>query len=197
VGDLSFRVRGAYLESCNCEAICPCRMIDGVRGGRSTYGICYGALTWRIEQGHVGDVDVSGLGVALVYRYDDDETGAPWNLVLHVDAAGSDAQREALADVFLNRLADQPWIRKTRHVIGVRAAPIEIADGRVRVGTAVSLRATRPVETERAVACIVPGYDRGGRELYADELAVDDDPFRWELSGNCAFTSDFDYSAPA
>ena len=38
MGDLSYRVRGAYFESCNCEAICPCRKIGGVPGGRSTYG---------------------------------------------------------------------------------------------------------------------------------------------------------------
>ena len=34
-----------------------------------------------------------------------------------------------------------------------------------------------------------------GRELYADGLAVADEPFAWELSGNCAYESDFDYSA--
>ena len=42
-------------------------------------------------------------------------------------------------------------------------------------------------------ACGIPGYDRAGRELYADELVVDDGPFAWELSGNCAYASDFDY----
>ena len=24
-----WRIRGAYFESCNCEAICPCRMVGG------------------------------------------------------------------------------------------------------------------------------------------------------------------------
>ena len=43
------------------------------------------------------------------------------------------------------------------------------------------------------VACGIPGYDRAGHELYADELTVDDDPFAWELTGNCAYVSDFDY----
>jgi hypothetical protein len=41
----------------------------------------------------------------------------------------------------------------------------------------------------------IPGYDRKGRELYADEFVVDDDPFAWELSGNCAYESDFDYAS--
>ena len=80
-------------------------MVGGVKGGRSTFGICFGVLSWAIEEGRVGDVDVSGLATALVVRYDDDEPGSPWSIVLH------------------------------------------------------------------------------------------DEPFAWELSGNCAFASDFDYAS--
>ena len=47
----SWRVRGTYLESCNCDAICPCRRIAGTPGGRSTHGICMGALSWLVEDG--------------------------------------------------------------------------------------------------------------------------------------------------
>ena len=88
-----------------------------------------------------------------------------------------------------------PWIRKARHLIGVRASPIEVDGGRVHVGGAVSLSASRPFETDSTVACIVPGYDRPGRELVADELTVDDDPFAWEVSGTCAYTASFDYES--
>jgi hypothetical protein len=61
VGLVTYSVSGSYLESCDCEAICPCRMVDGLPGGRSTYGICFGALVWHVEDGRVRDVDVSGL----------------------------------------------------------------------------------------------------------------------------------------
>jgi len=195
VGDLSFRVRGAYLESCNCEAICPCRMIGGVPGGRSTYGVCYGVLTWRIEEGRVGDADVSGLAVALVYSYDDDEEGSPWSLVLHVDERGDELQRGTLERVFLHELRHLPWIRKAREIVAVRPSTIEAGADGVRIGSAVSLRAGKPVDTDLRVTCIVPGHDRLGRELYADELNVEDEPFAWELSGNCAYAADFDYAS--
>jgi hypothetical protein len=170
-------------------------MIDGVRGGRSTYGICYGVLSWRIDEGRFANTDVSGLAVALVYRYSDDEPGSPWSLVLHVDDGGAEEQRAALRDLFLYGLTQLPWIRKARDVIDVRASPIEFAEGRVRIGNAISVRATRAVETASTVACGVPGYERKGYELYADELVVDDDPFVWGLSGNCAYAGDFDYAA--
>jgi hypothetical protein len=201
---VSFSVRGSYFESCNCEAICPCRMVDGVKGGRSTYGICYGALSWRIEEGAVGEVDVTGLCAALIVRYDDDEPGSPWSIVLHVDDRGSAKQQEALADVFLGRLSGPhvdtlPWIRKASHLLDVRVSTIELTpdgDGhRLRVGDAVRLSATRPVESRSDVSCLISGYERIGRELYADELVVDDDPFAWELSGNCAFAADFEYTS--
>ena len=98
-------------------------MVDGVPGGRSTHGICFGALAWLVEDGRVGEVDVSGLAAVLVVRYDDDEPGSPWTIVLHVDAAGNDRQRAALADVFLGRLGGPrvgvlPWVRKARHLLG-------------------------------------------------------------------------------
>jgi hypothetical protein len=198
--DLTFRIRGAYLESCNCEAVCPCRMVGGVRGGRSTYGLCYGLLTWHIDEGIVGSLDVSGLAVALVFRYDDDEPGSPWTLALHLDSRGTPEQRSALKMLFLDGLggphtARLPWIAKARHLIGIEVSEIELTSGTARVGGGIRLRATRRVPTDEPVACGIPGYDRAGHELYADELAVEDGPFTWELEGNCAYASDFDYAS--
>jgi hypothetical protein len=204
VGDLSYRVRGPYFESCNCEAICPCRMVGGVLGGRSTYGVCYGVVCWQIDEGHVGEVDVGGLAAALVLHYEDDEPGLPWSVVLHVDAAGNESQRRALEQVFLGEhggphVSRLPWVAKARHLIDVRSSTIELVPDGVGyllgVGDAVTARAIRPVETEQPVACGIPGYHRPGRELYADELVVDDEPFAWRLEGNCAFAADFEYAS--
>jgi hypothetical protein len=196
-----WRVAGFYFESCNCDAICPCRMVGGVRGGRSTHGICLGALSWRIDEGRAGELDLGGLDVALTLRYDDDEPGSPWTFVLHVDERADGAQREALEAIFLGRwggphVLELPWVRKPSDLVDIRTDPVEIVEGpphELRVGSAVTLTATRPVETDEEVACVIPGYDRPGTELYADTLAVHDAPFDWEFTGNCAFAVDFDY----
>jgi hypothetical protein len=202
VDQLSYRLRGSYFESCNCEAICPCRTIAGVPGGRSTHGVCHGVLSWHVAEGRVGEVDVGGLAAALVYEYDDDEPRSPWTLTLHVDAGGDERQRAALADVLLGahggpHVSRLPWIRKASHLVAVRASPIELApdgDGyRLRVGETATVRATRRFETDASVACIVPGYERAGHELISEQLTVDDDPFAWRLEGNCAYEADFDY----
>jgi Protein of unknown function (DUF1326) len=201
---VSYSVSGKYFESCNCDPICPCRMTDGLPGGRSTYGVCYGALAWLVEDGQVGDVDVTGLKVALTVMYDDDELGSPWTIVLHVDADGTERQREVLADVVLGSLGGPhvgllPWVRKARHLVDVRVDSIQLTpdgDGyKLVVGNAVRARAGRPVESDAVVRCGIPGYDQPGRELVADELRIDDDPFKWELSGNCAYASRFAYAS--
>ena len=196
---MTWRIAGAYFESCNCEAICPCRMIGTVPGGRSTYGVCYGALSWRIDQGHFDDVDLAGLATALVIRYDDDEPGSPWSIVLHVDERGNDAQRAALEEIFLGDAGGDvmrlPWIRKPRNVIDIRVGRIELDGTTLTVGKAVELAASVPFETAERVACGIPGYERAGTEYTTDRFDVDDDPFSWQLVGNCAFAVDFEYTS--
>ena len=64
----------------------------------------------------------------------------------------------------------------------------------LRVGSAVELTATRQFPTEERVSCVIPGHHIAGTEYYADRLAVNDEPFEWELEGNCAFVSTFSYS---
>src|SRR3954454_5581821 len=58
---MTYSVSGSYFESCNCDPICPCRMSDGIPGGRSTYGECLGALSWLLEEGRGGGGGGNGL----------------------------------------------------------------------------------------------------------------------------------------
>lgn len=198
----SWRIAGSYFESCNCVAICPCRTVADVPGGRSTYGTCFGLLSWLVETGVADEVVLDGLAAALVYDYDDDQPGSPWRLHLHVDERGDERQRAALADILLGRAGGErilrlPWVRKRSDLLAVRTSRIEIAhEGdahQVRIGSIAIANASRPFETDARVSCIVPGHETAGTELVADELEVHDHPFDWQLAGNCAFAADFDY----
>ena len=199
---MGWHIEGDYFESCNCEAICPCRTVGGVPGGRSTYGICMGVLSWLVNEGHADGVDLGGLAAALVIRYEDDEPGSPWSFVVHVDERGTEEQREALASILTGKLGGEdvlrlPWVRKPSEELAVRASPIELrVDGdrkELRVGSAVELAATKPFPTEERVSCVIPGHHIAGTEYYAERLAVHDEPFEWELEGNCAFVGTFSY----
>jgi hypothetical protein len=203
VPSTSWHIEGDYFESCNCEAICPCRMVGGVPGGRSTYGICFGVLSWLVREGHAHGLDLGGLAAAFTIRYDDDEAGSPWSFVVHVDERGSEQQRGALAAILTGRLGGDdilrlPWVRKPSRELAVHTSAIQLSFGpeghRLRVGTSIDLSATQSYETDERVSCVIPGHHIAGAEYYADRLSVDDEPFRWELAGNCAFVSTFSYS---
>ena len=197
-------IAGTYLEACNCEAICPCRTVDGRRGGRSTYGICQGALSWRVEDGHAGDVDLSGLNAVLACRYDDDEPGSPWTFLLYIDARGDERQREALADILSGArggtaLKHFPWAWKASRFLGWRAVDIAIdhtpGRGWFRAAGNVEVRVRAPVEGQQPVTCVIPGHHRQGREDVADLLRVADGELEVELRGRCAYESTFRYSS--
>jgi len=204
VGANGWHVRGTYLESCNCDAICPCRRIGGVAGGRSTHGICLGALSWLIEDGRAGATRLDGLGAVLAVRYDDDEPGSPWSVFLYVDERGDDGQRAALEGIFLGRLGGDierhaPWIWKERHVLGVAAAAIEIDHtprrGWFRVKDHVEVRVSAPVAEQPVVTCVIPGHEREGEEVVVEVLRVEEQPpLAFEYHGVCGYASTFDYS---
>jgi hypothetical protein len=200
----AWQIAGDYFESCNCDAICPCRMVGGRPGGRSTHGICFGVLSWLITEGHADGLDLGGLAAAFTIQYDDDEPGSPWRFVVHVDERGTEEQRNALAAILLGRLGGDdvlrlPWVRKPSELLDVRVSSIKISRGakghELRVDRAIELTASRPVATEERVTCVIPGHHVPGRELYADRFAVDDEPYAWKLAGNCAFVSTFSYSS--
>jgi hypothetical protein len=200
---VSWRIRGTYFESCNCDAICPCRRIDGVAGGRSTHGVCLGVLSWLIEEGAVDDVDVAGLPVALASRYSDDEPGSPWTWILYLDARASSEQRTALEGVFTGRLGGDakrhfPWAWKESDLVAVRPVEIE-ADHtrrreRLRIRDRVKLVIRDRYAGDETVTCVIPGHEQSGEELVADELVVEDGPLAFSYRGVCGYGSTFDYA---
>jgi hypothetical protein len=200
---MSWRIRGTYFESCNCAAICPCRRIDGVAGGRSTHGVCMGVLSWLVEEGLADGIDLCGLPVALALRYSDDEPGSPWTWVLYLDARASEEQRAALEGIFTGDLGGDaerhfPWSWKPNELVAVR--PVEITVDhtrhrqRLRIRDHISVRIRDRYEGDEAVTCVIPGHRRTGEELITDELVVDDEKLSFEYRGVCGYVSTFDYA---
>lgn len=197
----SWRVAGPYVEACNCDAICPCRSVGGRDGRRATYQLCQFAIAWTVKEGYFSSFDLSGLGVVMAGYWDEDEAGAPWRVVLFIDANASEEQSAALADIFLGRAGGTPssnYAAAIRDVLGIRRARIEIEHARgsqkIRVGDAIEVRARAPFPSAETVACGVPGLDRPGEELVHEVLRVTDPSLDFEFHGRCGFATDFDYS---
>jgi hypothetical protein len=199
----TWHVRGSYFESCNCDPICPCRRIDGVAGGRSTHGVCMGVLSWVIEEGHVDEIDLAGLNVALAVRYDDDEPGSPWQWILYLDERANLEQLGALEAIFSGRLGGDaethfPWAWKASELLAVRRVGIDVDHTRrrqwLRIRNHVSVLIRDRYRDQDTVTCVIPGHDRKGEELVADALMVNDRPLAFFYSGTCGYASDFAYS---
>jgi hypothetical protein len=199
---MSWRIRGSYFESCNCDAICPCRRIDGAPGGRSTHGECLGLLSWLIEEGDADGVDLGGQPVALATRYSDDEEGSPWTWILYLDQGTSEDQRDALEAIYAGRLGGDaekhfPWAWKASELAAVRPVEIEVEHTRrrqwLRIREHVSVRIRDRYDGPETVTCVIPGHEREGEELVADELVVEDGPLAFSYRGVCGYASDFDY----
>jgi hypothetical protein len=200
-----WRVRGSYFEGCNCEAICPCRSVGGRPGGPSSFGECFGALSWHIHQGHADSTDLSGLRTVLSIRYFDQvQPSTPWQVVLYVDRGASDGQQAALADIFLGR-AGGTVARLYGPAIGeiyaVRRARINLehtaARRRIDVVGYLTVEAEGEASEPGDVRCGIPGFDHPGTELHGDALRSADPALRWEVKGrrHAAFATDFDYSS--
>jgi len=174
----NWRVAGSYFEGCNCDAICPCRSVGGRPGGPSTYGECFGALSWFIESGHADGVDLSGLRTVLSIRYFDNvEPSTRWEVVLYVDDRADGAQADALANIFLGRAGGRvaelygPAIGLV-HAVRPAKIALEHAAPRKRIGVVgyVTVEAEGDASSRGDVQCGIPGFAHLGPELVWDVL---------------------------
>ena len=198
-----WRVRGSYFEGCNCEAICPCRSVGGRPGGPSSFGECFGALSWHIQHGHADGIDLSDLRAVMSLRYFDRvQPSTPWEVVLYVDRDGDDAQRAAIADIFLGRAGGTvarlygPAIGEV-HVVRPARITLEHVKPRKRIKVAgyLAVEAEGAASERGDVRCGIPGFDHPGTELHGSELQSTDPALRWEIRGrrHAAFATGFDY----
>jgi hypothetical protein len=162
-----------------------------------------GVLSWLIDEGGADGTDVSGLPVALASHYSDDEPGSPWTWILYLDARASGEQRAALESIFTGRLGGDakrhfPWAWKASELVAVRPVAIEVDHTRrrqlLRIRDRVSVRIRDRYDGGETVTCVIPGHERAGEELVADELVVEDGQLAFNYRGVCGYGSTFDYA---
>jgi hypothetical protein len=197
-----WQISGSYFEACNCDAICPCRMVGDRPGNRPTYGVCQFALSWHVLRGSAGATMLDDLAVVMAGWYDDAEPGQPWRVTLYIDDRADAVQHDTLAAIFLGD-AGGTTLSNFAAAIGtvhaVRRACIALSHERrrwsMRVEHYVNVSAATPVSADAPVMCGIPGRDHPGTEVVSDTLTVDDGPLQWELRERCGFATDFRYTS--
>ena len=122
-----WRIQGTYMETCNCDFLCPCA--TSAFGARPTHGECYFALAYKVDSGSFGDVALDGRSFVVVGYTPSVMGEGDWSVGLIVDEKASAEQVDALGKIAtgaeggpMANLA--PLIGK---VLGVEQHPIEIS----------------------------------------------------------------------
>jgi len=137
---MSWSIKGAYVETCSCDLICPC---NASFDHGAVYDYCRVTLVFDIRDGEVDGTDVGGLKVAAIADTPKVMTEGNWRLGLFVDERATDEQMGKLVDVFSGQLGGPMagLVPLVGEILGVQRAAIEVEhDGvrhSVRVGDAI------------------------------------------------------------
>ena len=101
---VGWHIEGDYFESCNCEAICPCRTVGAFPAAAPPTASASASSRGSSARARPTASTCRGLAAAFTIRYDDDEPGSPWSFVVYVDERGTEEQRDALAEILTGRL---------------------------------------------------------------------------------------------
>lgn len=117
----NWSLNGHYLESCTCHQVCACLHL-----GDPSEGSCTGLVAWHIQDGHYGETRLDGLNVAVALHAPGNMTEGNWKVVLYLDEAGDEAQREILGRIFGGELGGHPEVLASfiGEVLGVETVPI-------------------------------------------------------------------------
>jgi len=93
---MAWRIRGNYMETCNCDFLCPC-ILTGL--GKSTHGSCVFAMAFHIEDGDFDGTSLDGLNFVIVGLTPGEMSEGNWQVGLIADERADEGQREALAQI--------------------------------------------------------------------------------------------------
>jgi hypothetical protein len=115
-------LEGTLLEACSCGVLCPCWIGADPDGGQ-----CFAFNAYHFDSGTINGVDVSGLNIVNVVHIPGNVlTPGSWKVVMFVDAAGTDEQKEAILGAYQGKfggpLADLAGL--VGEVLEVRSANI-------------------------------------------------------------------------
>ena len=158
-------MRGEYMESCNCDYLCPCIYTNPQ--GPVTYDHCTAALVFRIDAGSYDNTKLDGLKFALVIRSGKVMADGNWIFAGVVDERADDAQRQALAAIVGGQAGGPPAIIRENLVSdfrGVEFKPIEFTLDGLKRSTVISDVLSFEIEG-------VASRNRSGEPFYIDNTA--------------------------
>lgn len=165
MADQRWTVRGEYMESCNCDYLCPCVYTNPQ--GPVTYDHCIAVMAYRIDDGQFEGTRLDGRKFALVIRSGKVMADGNWVFAAVVDEAADPAQRSALSALASGEAGGPTGFIRQNLVSdfrGVEFRPIEFQM------SGLTRRAAVPGLFSFEIAG-VPSRNRSGDPLYIDNTA--------------------------
>jgi hypothetical protein len=195
-----YSLQGTLIEACSCDVNCPCWI-----GEDPDLGECFAIIAYGIDEGQIGEIDVSGLNLVLVAHIPGNVLAGNWKIVALVDERGSQEQRDALLNAFTGKLGGplgDLWTALIGEVKGVEFVPIshEVVDGTGR------LHIPELVETDmepyrgpdgslttlqNSVFSTVPGSPAFLAKARVSKVALPQYGMTWEYEGKNAIQSEW------
>ena len=91
---VDWRMRGPEITNCNCAWGCPCQF-----NALPTHGDCRAVVAMRIDEGHFGDVPLSGLKWAATFAWPEAIHLGHGEAFIVIDDSADEAQRAALLTI--------------------------------------------------------------------------------------------------
>ncbi len=126
---MAYHLEGRLLEVCDCRVLCPCWI-----GEDPDNGTCDSVLAYRFDAGTIDGVDVTGRTVAMVAHIPGNVLNGNFRIALYLDQGASDAQQEALVNVYSGKLGGPvaELAKLVGEVVSVERVPItfDVNEGR-------------------------------------------------------------------
>ena len=97
-GQVPWAIRGELILNCNCTVFCPCVVSLGKHA--PTEGHCQAWSGIRIDEGHYGDEDLSGLNVGLLLEIPGLMARGNWKAAAFIDERASEEAYDGLVNIF-------------------------------------------------------------------------------------------------
>jgi hypothetical protein len=160
-----WQISGEYMESCNCDYLCPCIFTNPQAG--ATFDQCTSLQIYRIETGSYEGVRLDGLAFAMIIRSKKVMSEGGWIFAGIVDAAADGAQRKALTQIVSGEAGGPP--ARVRNLLtgdfrGVEVKPISFVTEGLKRSTAI------PGVLEFAIEGVA-SRTNNGEPIYLDNVA--------------------------
>jgi hypothetical protein len=93
----AWSIKGEYSEACSCRYLCPCVTSNAM--GEASEDFCDFAMTYRIDAGRYGNVDLGGVTFAVVAQSKKIMAAGGWIVGVIVDAQASGEQVDAITAI--------------------------------------------------------------------------------------------------